>query len=580
MRPLFALILRGRMRLAERIRLTETHRLLAWAVPAGVIGAAATYGFRWALSWVQQALYGTHADLAIVASQIPTGWRIAAPAIGGILAGFLLIWARRYRSRESPSEYMEAVAIGNGRIPVAETLVKSASSLVSIASGSSIGREGPMVQLAALAGSVLAGYRHIGVETRRLIVACGAAAGMTVAYNAPIASAVFVAGIVLGSLSMERVGPLIVAAVIANLLMRALPGYQPLYAVPAIPDIGGLQVAMLALVGVLAGLLAAPYLRWLALGKSFFEKLSLAPPIALGLGGLIVGLISWGAPQVWGNGYSVVNLLLAHPQASLAVLLLLAAKLAATAAATGSGAVGGIFTPTLFVGAAIGALAAQAAETWFPGAAVTPVAFVVVGMGAFLAATAQAPIMAILMVFEMTMSYATLTPMLLAAVLAYFTALAIGSPSMYSLTIRHREQEQALVRLHGLTVGDLTISATPQVLGADATMSEVQRKFLEIPVKFIYLVEPNGRWVGAVALSRINGLALDGAENALEQSPARQAIEPDFPVLYPEMRVAEALDAFVRHIGERLPVLDNAQDRRFIGVVSKVDLLTRMQDVL
>ena len=215
---------------------------------------------------------------------------------------------------------MDASTMGDGRIPVPQTLGRSLSSMLSIVSGGSIGREGSMVQLAAMGASVLGQWLRMPTDRLRLLVACGVAAGLTGAYNAPFASTFFVAEIVLGSIALDSLGPIMVAAVVTNISMREFPGYQPPYVIPGFPAIQGLEVLLFAMLGILSGLASALFLRGLEASRKLFSSLPIVLPLRLGLGGLVVGLVSWFWPEVWGNGYSVVNEAL-HSQWSWSLLL-------------------------------------------------------------------------------------------------------------------------------------------------------------------------------------------------------------------------------------------------------------------
>ena len=311
MRPPLAALLRPLLALRVGMRrffgMADWQLTLLWAIVAGALGALATEVFRLALHALDRAVLGEGEGLVALARSLPMWARIATPTVGGLVAGLLLVLARRATAQKATSDYMEAIVVGDGKIPVTQTLVRSASSLVSIASGGSIGREGSMVQLSALCASLLGQIFRFPGERLRLLVACGAAAGLTAAYNAPIAGAFFVAEIVLGSIAMESVGPIIVAAVVANIVMREMPGYQPVYQMPVFPDVAGAEVLLFALLGVLLGGAAAVFLRALAASRQAFARLPVALPWRLALGGLAVGVISVFVPEVWGNGYSVVN---------------------------------------------------------------------------------------------------------------------------------------------------------------------------------------------------------------------------------------------------------------------------------
>ena len=540
--------------------------MLLWSMVAGLLGVLATELFRLALQAFSQTILGQSGSLVAIARSLPWWARIAVPTIGGLLAGLLLVWARRMTVQKATSDYMEAIVLGDGRIPVGQTLVRSASSLLSIASGGSIGREGSMVQLAALSSSILGQALRFPADRLRMLVACGAAAGLTAAYNAPIAGAFFVAEIVLGTIAMESLGPILMASVVANIVMRRLPGYQPVYEMPEFPAIDGPEVLLFALLGLLLGFAAAAFLRLLSGSRATFSRLSMALPWRLALGGLIVGMISVFVPQVWGNGFSVVNSVLhqSWPWAMLALVLV--AKAVATLATAGSGAVGGVFTPALFFGCVIGALFGEAAGALWPGAVSAPFAYGIVGMGAFLAGAAQAPLMAILMIFEMTLSHQVMLPLMAASVISYFVVRSANAGSMYEITVRRREQHDEQERLRTLRLRTL-VQTTDTIVGPDSGREEMNRIFRGQPVKYLYVAETSGNYLGVVPLVALS--ASDPSRDIKAAELLSQEIRP----VTADMSLGEALQRFLEHRGERLPVIESLEHPILLGMVSKTDLL-------
>lgn len=540
--------------------------MLLWSIMAGMLGMLATELFRLALQGFSQVVLGKSGSLVAIARSLPWWARIMVPTVGGLLAGLLLVWARRMAVQKATSDYMEAIVLGDGRIPVGQTLVRSASSLLSIASGGSIGREGSMVQLAALSSSLLGQALRFPVERLRVLVACGAAAGLTAAYNAPIAGAFFVAEIVLGSIAMESLGPILVASVVANIAMRRLPGYQPVYEMPEFPVIDGPEVLLFALLGVLLGFAAAGFLRLLSGSRAYFARLPVALPWRLALGGLIVGLISVFMPQVWGNGFSVVNSVLHQPWPWTLLALVLVAKAVATLATAGSGAVGGVFTPALFFGCMIGALFGEAAQALWPGAVSAPFAYGIVGMGAFLAGAAQAPLMAILMIFEMTLSYQVMLPLMAASVISYFVVRSANAGSMYEITVRRREQNNEQERLRSLRLRTL-VQSTDTIVGPDAGREEMSRIFRQHPVKYLYVTDADGRYLGVAPLVRLSG------SDPSQEVRAIELLSQEILPVTADMSLGEALQRFLEHRGERLPVIESLEQPTLLGMVSKTDLL-------
>src|SRR5580658_2579416 len=413
--------------------------IVFWAALIGICGAFTGVAFRAGVRLVQHLLTGSSAGLVETAELLPWWARIAVPTVGGVLAGLLLWAAQRVPRQTRRVDYMEAVAVGNGQLSGGAALLQAASSFFTIGSGGSIGREGPLVQLAATVASKIGQWTQAPVPRLRLLVACGAAAGIAAAYNAPIAGALFVAEVVLGSIAMESFGPLIVASVVSDATTRHFLGYGPVYHVPHINFGAPWELALYGLLGVLLGHGAPPYLALLDRARGLFHRLRSPLPLTLALGGLVVGVISVGVPQVWGNGYSVVNDML-NDKLTLQVLgLVLVAKLVSTAASVGSGANGGILTPTLFMGAAFGALYAHGLHFLHPHLTSAVAAYAVVGMGGFLAATTHAPLTSILLIFEMTLDYEVVLPLMLACVTGHYVArIYRRGESVYTRSLQSR----------------------------------------------------------------------------------------------------------------------------------------------
>jgi CIC family chloride channel protein len=548
-----------------------------WAALVGLGGAFSSVLFREALSHLQFILFHDHGPLEYIASMTHLPWwaRLLTPAAGGLIAGSILLFGQKWSQAGHSTDFMEAVVLGNGVIRVRATLVKSLSSLVTISSGGSIGREGPMVQLAAMFGSLLGRTANFAPARLRLLVACGAAAGIACAYNAPLTGAFFVAEIVLGSIAMESIGPLIVTSVVATVTANQFLGAQPVYHMPAFATVPNWQLPAHALLGVIAGLLAPLFLLLLRGGEALFQRTQLPIILRLGLGGLIVGLISlrepadWKGGGVWGNGYGVVESVLNTDWVGWGLLTLLLCKVLATVATTGSGAVGGVFTPTLFCGAMIGSLFGETLRALLPDSPIAVDSFAVVGMGCFLAATTRAPIMSILIMFEMTRENATIMPLMLACVAAFYVARGVSSDSVYrrQLHANHVHAEPPLFFLH---VRDL-MKPHPLHVRANTGFAQVARTLAAHTFKHLYVVNAEGRFLGAIALQDLKPFL---NETDLPQVViALDLLHDDIPVLTSDASLKESLDIFKRHDGERLPVIDNPHDRRLIGSLAKTDVL-------
>jgi len=571
-------LLRWRLWIAEKLQLTEWQATLLWAALAGFCGALVSLAFSALSEGVHEFLTGSSAGVVESMRQLPWWACLTVPAAGGLMAGLVLQFGKKLTRNQSSTDYMEAIVIGSGHLPIRASVVKSGAALFAIGSGGSIGREGPMVQLAAVAASFIGRWRRFTPPQQRLLVACGAAAGIASAYNAPIAGSFFVAEIILGTIAMESLGPLIVAALVAALTVRVLTNAAQLYHVPAFRLGSPWEMGPYILLGLLAGATAPWFLRTLRKAEALFVATRLPLTLRLGLGGLVVGALAVWRPEVCGNGYSVVvDILngsirgidvLGFRQIWLAVLVIMACKWIATAASFGSGAPGGVFTPSLFMGASAGYLFGTAVHNVWPQGAADPRAFALVGMGAFLSAASRAPLMAVIMLFEMTLSYDIILPLMLCSVLAYYTAKGIEDQSLYSESLKRKAAEQPAGSLPAGRVADLMKSNPPR-LAATARFAEIAGMFLTVRVNNLYVVDEAGRFLGVVSLHDIKPYL--GEPEVAELVLARDILREDFPRLAPEQTLSEALGAFLGVTAERLPVV--AADGQLLGSLAKGDLL-------
>ncbi len=505
------------------------------------------------------------------------GWeaRLWLPAMGGAIAGGLLWLGARF-TQKSSTDYMEAISLGDGIIPVRSSLVKSASALFSISSGASIGSEGPLVQLAAVIASLVGRLRHLPPLQLRLLVACGASAGIASAYKAPIGGALFVAEIILNSLAMESFGPLVFASVVATLTVRNFLGSDPLYEIDLTVNrtVSAWEIPPYLILGILAGLVAPWFLRLLRWSEHLFSSIPAPAFVRLGLGGLVVGALAIRSPEVCGNGYSTINEVIQGHFVWQALIVVLALKLLATAATFGSGAVGGVFTPTLFAGACLGELfGGLVHRVWLHSPAFSPAhTFALIGMGAFLAATTHAPLMAIIMIFELTLDYGIILPLMLACVVAHYTCSAFDKSSVYSESLKRKgaDADAFQLALSTALVGDL-MKADPIAVSENARFTEIAECFIRNRFNYLYVVDESRRFRGVISLHDVKGCLNDS--NLAQFIIARDILRDTFPSLLPNDSLATALERFSRHDGERLPVVAQEDSQKLIGSISKSDLL-------
>jgi CIC family chloride channel protein len=546
---------------------------LVWAALIGFLGALASECFRRASDLLH--FLATGSDMEIIASfaRLPLWQKLMVPTAGGFVAGLTLWLGNRFTMRlrqKSTTDYMEAIVVGNGNISVVASLVKSTSALFSISSGASIGREGPLVQISSLVASLIGQARSFPVAQRRHLVACGAAAGIASAYNAPIAGSFFVAEIILGTVAVESLGPLILAAVIATFTAQLLHGGGPIYKSPGFALHSYWEILFLSLMGLVSGLLAPAYLRLLRITERLFSKFTLPPPAKLALGGAIVGVLAIVSPDVCGNGQGLLNTLFRQNWFSDEILAILLLKVLATAATFGSGAVGGVFTPTLFIGASLGMLYGRCLLLLFPGLQLDPGMYGIVGMGSFIAASTGAPLMSILMGFELTLDY-TLAPFLMVScVIAYYCSSLFEKRFIYGESLERKGASFFNQQLAEAKIADL-IQPDPVTLPTNATFAEIAKVFVQQRLQHIYIVGRENQFLGAVSLHDIKEY-LDRPELAT-MLIAVDLMNEDFPRISRFQGMGDAFERFSEVRSERLPVVDDLVSCRLIGSISKTDIM-------
>jgi CIC family chloride channel protein len=571
----------GALRWREKLVLKEEafHLILAGIV--GVIGGVVNLIFYWAVHFIQPG------NIVDVAEKLPEWQRVLLPTVGGLIAGLILQWGLKFVRAQRSTNLIEAVVAGDGRLPTRTDLVKTCSAIVSIATGASIGREGGIVQLSATLASKLGQLAKWPPYRLRLLVGCGAASGMAAAYNAPIAGAVFSALIVLGNFSMNMFAPLVFSSVIATMVSRTFFGIQPWYNIPPFPEVKALQLPWFILLGIVCGVAGALFLKLIQQAREEFGKFNWPPYIKLALAGLIVGIIAVEFPGVFGNGYSVTNDILhenfmqeARPLLWLAGLLI--AKWVATAASVGSGTVGGIFTPTLFVGATTGAFFGTLLHRFGMAPEVAAGAFALVGMGAVLAATTWSPLLAMIMVFELSLNYSMVPALMLACVVSILIARQLHGESVYTEHLRLKgialgNETSRIGVTTERTIGDL-MHAPVEPVRETTGLEEIAERFLTGSNNFLPVVDANQRLIGVVALQDLKEFL--NSTTDLRGVIAFDVMRAAPKTLTPAQPLLDALPTVLQSELRNVPVVNNYSENRLVGAVARAELLTIFSEAI
>lgn len=570
------------LRIRDWLRLREEafHLILAGGV--GILAGLVNLVFYLCIESVQRFIFHHEGDMVEVAELLAWWQRLAAPAVGGLAAGLLLHWGFKLVGIRGTSNLLEAVAAGDGRLSLRSAVVKTISSLVSIGSGASIGREGGITQMTAAVASRLGQLANWPPYRLRLLVACGAASGLSAAYNAPIAGAVFAAHIVLGNFSMHLFAPVVFSSVVASMVSRSFFGLDPWYVVPAFNFIRITQLPWFILVGLLMGCLGAAFQLMLRRSVEFFGARSLPIHVKMALGGLLVGAIAINYPGVWGNGYGMTNRILLGNFTFQILIVLFCAKLVATLITVGSGAVGGVITPTLFLGAGLGSAFGLAVHWAGWGVGLPASIFALVGMGSALAATTRSPLFAMILVFEISLNYSLMPPLMLACVVSTLVASRFHPDSIYTEPLRVRgvqRDEDNLAPGEALDkrIGDLMNAPIPP-LRETARFQEIVDRFLTSPNNFLPVVDAKRRLVGMVALQDMKEHLND--QQTFVPIIASDLMRPAPPTLTPNQRLIQALPALLQSELRNIPVVTSFTENRLIGSVNRSEVLALLSDAI
>ncbi len=539
------------------------------AVLALVVGVGAglfAVLFREMIGWVQAVLLDGVAARGGL-------FTVLTPALGGLVVGPLIHFLAREAKGHGVPEVMEAVALKGGRIRPRVVAVKSVASAITIGSGGSVGREGPIVQIGAAIGSTVGQLCRLSDKRVRLLVGCGAAAGIAATFNAPVAGVIFALELILNQFTATAFYYLVIASVAASVIGRAAFGDAPAFVVPPYSMVNPWELFLYALLGVAAALVARLFITVLYTAEDAAARVRRVPEWSkAALGGLLVGSIAVLSPQVLGVGYGAIEAVLhgAMPVALAAGLVL--AKMAATSVTVASGGSGGVFAPSLFIGAMLGGTFGELVHAFWPLTTAATGAYALVGMGAMFAGVSRAPITAVLIMFELTRDYRIILPLMIACVISTAVSGRVGRDTIYTVKLRRRGVDLRAGRdvgvLAGLRVADAMTSRLDTVR-TGMTLRDVVALMQKTRHNGFPVVDGAGRLAGVVTLSDVRRTPMPGRL----ETRVEDVMSPDPVTVVPTDTLAEAMLKMTDRDLGRLPVVSPEDPRRPVGIVTRSDVL-------
>ena len=543
------------------------------AVLIGILGGYGAVVFRYAITTFQILFYGDGQDFLEMAAQVPMYKKLLVPAIGGAIVGpMIYFWAREAKGHGVP-EVMEAMALKGGRIRARVTAVKIVASALSIGVGGSVGREGPIVQIGSALGSTIAQVLKVSRDRTRTLVGCGAAAGIAATFNAPIAGVLFALEILLGDFGVRTFSPLVLSSVTATVISRHYFGDAPAFILPPYEMVSGWEFFLYGIMGIFVGFVALTFVITLYKTEDLFDAVPIPEYIKPIFGGLIMGVMIIYLPHTFGVGYGAIDLSLTGQMTAQILLLLVIAKILATSITIGGGMSGGIFAPSLFIGAMAGGLFGVIVNQLFPGATASPGAYALVGMGGLVAAATHAPITAILIIFELTSEYTIILPLMITCIISTLLATYLKKVNIYTLKLMRRGVFLSQGREQNILQNILVESVMrPEVLivKENAILTDIIRTFQDSNASYLQVVNRSDELSGVISFRDIRQILQ-------EASLAHLIIAKDVatsPVITvkPKENLEEALRKLSSTGVSQLPVVDQDNPRKVIGTLDNKDI--------
>jgi CIC family chloride channel protein len=558
----------------EKLQANEHTIMAVLAVIVGLAAGFGAVGFRHLINFFQTMAYGGENDLLELVVDLPWYYRVAVPAIGGLIVGPLVYFFAREAKGHGVPEVMEAVALKGGIIRKRVVVVKSLASAISISTGGSVGREGPIVQIGSTIGSVLGQFMKVSADRMRTLVGCGAAAGIAATFNAPIAGSMFALEVILGDFGLATFSPIVISSVVATAISRAFLGDIPAFIVPSYELVSAWELPLYLILGIFCAAVGVTFTKTLYRIEDIFDAIKFPEYLKGIIGGLILGVSSLVFPQILGVGYGAIDLALMQKMAWYFLLVLVVAKILATSITIGSGGSGGIFAPSLFLGAMAGGFFGGVVHQLFPNITASPGAYSIVGMGAVVSATTHGPLAAILILFEMTGDYKIILPLMLACIIATIASGQFLRDSIYTLKLARRgvdikegKEVNVLKSMFVKDVMNTNVETMPEALPLEQMAEKISKsKFNSFPV-----LNAQNELSGILSFNDYNEAIFD--EHLKGLVVAGDLATSDLVTITMDENLWTALEKISAKDFAVLPVVSAQKPNKLEGVISRRDII-------
>ncbi|MCZ6813416.1 MAG: chloride channel protein, partial [Alphaproteobacteria bacterium] len=538
------------------------HRQMVLFVLAPVLGAlaaGAAIAFRDLIGLIQLGTLGFDLEQVFsLAREIPW-WRILlVPALGGLAVGLLVHFVMPGREPQGVAHVMEAAALRGGRMEFKAGLTTALAAAVSIGCGASVGREGPVVHLGGVLASWISGRLHLPRQLGMTLLGCGVASAIAASFNAPIAGVFFALEVVLGNYALSSFAPIVIASVTGTIISRLYYGDFPAFVIPQNAIVSFWEFPAFVIVGIAAAVIAIVFIKATMAAQDGIARLPWPGWINPAVAGLLLGVVALEFPHVLGVGYETTNAAIAEqfPLAMLAILLVL--KLGVTALCLGAGFGGGVFSPSLVMGALMGGLVGGLATLAVPELSSGAGTYAIVGMGAVAGAVLGAPISTILIIFELTSSFTLTIAVMVGVVIASVITQAVVGRSFFTVQLERRgiriDGGREITLLKSRKVTEI-MEGDFETVAADQPLSAIREKLHRVPDGELFVTGENGALTGTITLADLSEAAFETSYDSLLN--AGEVARADPPVLARDANLEDARALLDQSHEDRLAVVDD-----------------------
>ena len=556
----------------------EEHEDLYMILIAVLIGVLAGYGnllFRYLIEFFQGLFYGESSEFMLETLKATPVYKIVLiPAVGGLMVGIISIIFKFAKGHGVP-DVMKALALNTSINPLI-AIIKSLSSAITLGSGGSAGREGPIVQIGAAIGSGVGKVFKFSSSRMKAAVSCGAAGGLAATFNAPIGGAMFAAEVLLGEFGLKTFSPIIISSVIATSVSRYHLGDHVTFEAPFYELKSFVELPLYALLGIMCAFIGVLFIRFFYRIEEKFEDLTIPSWLKPAIGGLLMGIVALFSREIMGVGYDTIFNILHAQSIGFYLILIVFLKILATSFTLGSGGSGGLFVPSLFIGAAAGGFFGWFVNLIFPSLTAGSGAYGLVAMSAMLAATMRAPMTAILIIFEITQTYTIILPLMLTAIIANIAANWMERESIFSwilskqgINLRRGLEEQVL---ESVSVEEIMLKDV-KVFRETTPFREILSGIQEANHLYFPVLDNNDNLVGMLSLDEVRGVIFEeGLEDIIVAGEL--CTRNSLITLTREDTLSTAMKKFgIKELGALPVVRETESGSKFEGLVRHSDMV-------